>query len=687
MKKKLIIKQDGYKECGASSLLSIIRYYNGNISITKLLEYTNTNKDGTTFYNLKIAAEKVGLDAIGYQLDDYNQIFDIKIPFICQIIDNNYEHFLVVYEIKKNKVICMDPAKGSSVINIEEFYKKWTGYILVFQPRKNLLYIKDEKYLNKIIIETILSSKGIVLNIILLSILFTVFSCIYTFYFQTMLNNSNKYDYLVITFYFSIILIIKCISSFIRNELLILLNKKIDNKIFMSTFQKLLLLPYNYYKNKTSGEIISRINDLIYVKNMINKIILTVFLDLFIFIVSGVLLFTISKQMFLLLVIVIMIYMAIYYIFRPVLKKYTNINQQNNATINSFLVETINGFETIKNINLTGIIHEKMKEYYQNALNDNFIYDNYSNLELFLKDIVSLIGILLVELIGFALYLNNNLSIGTFLTFIFISNFFLDPIKSIIDLNKDYYYASNSLNRVNHLFEVDSENLSTKSKYNILGNITINRLSFSYNNNNQVLNNINITINKGDKIMIIGNSGSGKSTLLKLIQKYYDINNKSIYLDDIDVNEYTLKDIRDGISTISQNELIFTDTIYNNITLYRNISNKDFQEVCKITYLDIFVNNMFLRYNTKLEENGLNLSGGQRQRIILARMLLCKSNILLIDEGLNAIDINLERAILKNIFSKYQEKTMIIISHRIENKDLFNKVMKLENGKLSEYSV
>ena len=173
MKKQLVVKQDGYKECGAASLLSIIRYYGGNVSMSRLLELTNTTKDGTSFYNLKIAAEEIGLDAVGYQVEKAENLFDIQNPFICQIIENNYEHFIVIYEIKKNKLICMDPAYGVRSLNIEAFSKMWTGYIMLFSIRKKLLFFKEEKYLNKIIIEIIKNNKCIVLNIIFLSIIFS----------------------------------------------------------------------------------------------------------------------------------------------------------------------------------------------------------------------------------------------------------------------------------------------------------------------------------------------------------------------------------------------------------------------------------------------------------------------------------------------------------------------------------
>ena len=168
MVKKIIVKQDGYKECGAACLLSIIRYYNGNIPINKLVELTHTNKEGTSFYNLKQAASKIGLDAKGFKIDNENIISlrKIKQPSICQIISNNYTHFVVIYNISNKEITIMDPAIGLKKIKIDAFLNSWTGYILIFNKRTELPYLKEEKYLSKVITKTIIKNKSIVLNII-----------------------------------------------------------------------------------------------------------------------------------------------------------------------------------------------------------------------------------------------------------------------------------------------------------------------------------------------------------------------------------------------------------------------------------------------------------------------------------------------------------------------------------------
>ena len=166
--------------------------------------------------------------------------------------------------------------------------------------------------------------------------------------------------------------------------------------------------------------------------------------------------------------------------------------------------------------------------------------------------------------------------------------------------------------------------------------------------------------------------------------KYYSVNRSTVFINNYDINDISLNTIKNNISYISQDEILYTGSIKDNIILNRDISDKEFLKVTKITRVGEIINNSLLGYDMILEENGFNISGGQKQRIILARALLKKSNIILIDEGLNQIDINLERKILKDIFKIYKNKTIIIVSHRKENIDLYDKVIKISKGSVQE---
>ena len=210
------------------------------------------------------------------------------------------------------------------------------------------------------------------------------------------------------------------------------------------------------------------------------------------------------------------------------------------------------------------------------------------------------------------------------------------------------------------------------------GDIKFNNVKFSFNDRDYIIKNIDFNIKKNSKVMIVGKSGSGKSTLFKLLMKYYNTTNNKIFINNIDINNYSKEVLRNNILYLNQNEILFSDTLYNNL-IFDNSNSSNLLEISKMCYVDKLVDNN-LGFNMLIEENGFNLSGGEKQRIMLARALLKKFEILIIDEGLNQIDIDLERKILKNIFKKFKNKTIIVISHRLDNLDLFDNLIEIEKG-------
>lgn len=688
MKKKLIVYQNGIKECGSACLLSVIRYYGGNIELSKLVELTDTSRNGTNFYNMKIAAQQLGLSAKGYKVDDVKLLNNIREPFIIQVVKDNCEHFVVVYKFTEDKVVIMDPGKGKISLKFNDFCNVFSGNILLLEPYKPLVNLKSNNKIVNLLIPLLFRNKKIIINLFFLTIIITLLICLYSFYFQVMIDKAlgtSSINLLVIAGIFMLIIIIKNLASYIRNYLLIDFNKKLDLSLITNTFNNILLLPYNYYRNKTTGEVISRLNDLGQVKNLISKVIVTLFLDMLVILAGGIILYIINFKLFIYGIIIGMLYLIVFIIFKSITKKMIAINQENNAKLNSLMIESISGFETIKGLNLEREFSYKVENEYMKMLDGVVYLNRISNMEMFVKDLAEGIGLVLITYVGCNLIGLGELTIGGLITFNSLIIYFLNPIRNIIETSRDYFFVSSSIRRANDLLEVECEKLEdVKNKLEVKGDITFINLNYSFNNKEYILKDINLKFKSGKKILILGKSGSGKSTLLKILYKYHNINRNKVLIGDYDLCDYSLASIRSEIGYISQNEVVFTDTIRNNIILDRNIKYKDFLEVCKLTCVNEIVVDRLLGYDTLLEENAINISGGQRQRIILARMLLKKFKILLIDEGLNQIDINTERRILKNIFNRYQDKTIIIVSHRMDNMDLYDSVIKMQDGEIKE---
>ena len=653
----------------------------------RILELTKTGKDGTNFHNMSLAGLELGMMSKGYFIDNINDLDNIEKPFISQIVINNYHHFVVVYKINGEKITIMDPAKGMENISISEFLKIFTGYILIMEPIKKLPIYNDNNYLLNTIKEIIISNKKIIINLILLTLITTIFMCLYSYHFKIIIDkviDTNKLNLLIVVIIFAFVEVIKLVSEFLRNNLLLYLEQKIDLSIITNTINKIISLPYSYYKNRTTGEIITRVNDLFYVKNAISKIIVNIFLDIILVISAFIILFSINKTMTVYLIFVVIIYLILFRVFRNSIKQMTNKIQEDSATVNSSLVETISGYDTVKGLNLENAFKNKINKQYLNMINDNLIMSRINNYQEFLRDLFEGIIVLLVMYLGATYIMDKSLTIGSLITYNSIIYYFLNPIRNTVDFYKELFYVKNSIKRINNILNLKYESQMKKTGLVVNGNIEFRNLSFSYNGVRNIIDNFSLKIDDKSKVLILGDSGVGKSTLLKLVYKYYETPRGMVYINDKDIQDFELGDIRSNITYVSQNEILYTDTIKNNIILYRDISEEEYLKVSRLVYVEDIILKNKLSYDYMLEENGANISGGQRQRIILARALLKKGKVILIDEGLNEIDPKLEKKILKNIFREYKDRTFIIISHRKDNIEMYDKVINVSGNEGKE---
>ena len=685
MRKNYIVMQEDKNDCGASCLLSIIRFYGGDASKERIVEQLKTTKDGTNFYSLKNAAYKYGLTAKAFVVEDIEKIKKINSPFIAQVKKEAGMHFVVVYHIEDNKVTLMDPTIGKVKMDLFEFSSMWTGYIMIFEKVFNTpLYIRN-KSLNNIIISSLFKNKSIIVSLIILSIIFTILSVVSSMYAQIIFDkviDTNVTNIILVSGVFSVLYIIKNITNYIRNYIIIYFNQKLDISIIEDSFKRVILLPYYYYKNKNTGEVLSRINDLVNIKNFITKVIVTCFLDIFTFIISLIIIYMINKNIIFISLVICFIYVVILFIFNPFIKSITKYVQEGNARVNSNIIECISSFETVKGLHIEDNILRKFSNVYSNYLNRVYNSEKISNNMLFMREIIMDLGILFINYLSIRYIKDSIITRGEYLTILLLSSYLIYPFRNIISTLGEYHLVKGSIHRFNNLLEVEIDKYEDK-RLVVNGNIRINNLTYSYNNKNNILDSISFDIEDKEKVLVLGPSGCGKSTIMKILYKYYKVDRDMIYIDNEDINDYNLSDIRDNFTYISQNEMLYTDTIQNNILLGRNIDYKLFLSICKIFYIDDIIKDNVMGYDYMLLENGVNISGGERERIILGRSFLKDSKVVIIDEGLNQIDINLERKILKNMFYYFYDKTIIIISHRKENMDLYDKVISF-NGKNAE---
>ena len=536
MKRKFIVKQNDIKDCGVCCLQSIIKYYNGYIPLEILRLDTKTNQNGTTAYNLLKTAEKYGLNGYGKKMNSLEE--DIPLPAIAHIItEKGINHFVVIYKIKEEYIFLMDPSKGYIKIKKADFLREWTKVVIILQPYKTIPLYKTNNNIKDLIINVVHCEKKLISNLIITNTLIIFLSIILSYHYQITVSILSFQLYLFVAFLF--LTILKIYINYTRNSITINLSANIDLSIIPSFISHLIKLPLNVIKSRTAGEIITRVSDLNTIKNLFSEILINMILDISLIICSSIFLYFISNELFFILCIISLLYIIVGLLSSPILNRKINDNIDLETDFNSNLSETICSLETIKNLNRT-------EESSQNIISKYSSYVlNYFNLNKFYNTIntmcqsINEIGLFFISSYGIYLYSIDKLSLLSLITFNSLLSYFIEPIKNIINYIPNLYQIKHSYVKSNEFLSVEQEQIGKMEDFSN-GDIKYHNISYSYNDYNKVLNNINITFKKNKHYILKGTTGSGKSTLLKMLNHNINDYEGDITISNINIKDYSL---------------------------------------------------------------------------------------------------------------------------------------------------
>lgn len=686
--KHIFVKQDGIKDCGISCLLMIIRTHKGGCSKEYLRELAHTTKDGTSAYDLVKSGEKFNFKSFGLR----GRVEDIKreyFPVIAHVIkDAKYQHFVVVYDILSNKkqLIVADPASsGIKKIKIEDFNKISTDEYLIFVPNGKILNIKKNDRFYKIITNFFHQNIFSLVVILILSLIFTILTIISTFYLQFLMNKvlpNNWYKkFATLPLVFLSINILKIVCHFFRINILAKLIQKFDFYLNKNIYNRLFLLPDSYYENRTTGEVVSRVTDLENIKSVIANILLDGIISSLLSFFSLAILFKINVKLTLLVCILVVLESIICIIFKDKIRCVIFNLKEESAKIYSYLTDTIKEIISIKHLYCNKFLENIYKEKYYKYLKTYYSYQKYLNLEnSFMNLITGLLNILVISL-GYYYVLVNKLDISFLLVFLFLYPYFLEPFNQFFRLFANIEDVKEAFNRVNEFYQVEEDVKISSSNTRAFDKLLLENINYHYRPERIVLNNLNLEVKKGERLLIFGKSGSGKTTLIKIIAGYLNGYDGRILING-NSNLGIVDFLRKRVTYIRQGDSLLNMSLKDNILLGRDIGENEFFKVCQLLRIDKFANKNTMNYDMQIGENGENLSAGEKQRVLIARGILKEGDIYIFDECLSNLDIKLEREILENIFDYLREKTVIVVSHRFYNEDLFTRKVELKKGEV-----
>lgn len=480
---------------------------------------------------------------------------------------------------------------------------------------------------------------------------------------------------------------LKGLFSFAYSFLMRAVGSKVVRDVREQLFKKLIGLPMNFYVNRPSGELISRvINDSNVLQGLLGYSVKDIIVEGTSFLVLLIIAFIRRWDLAL---IAITVLPFSFFVINKFGKKMKKISQQTQEQISGLIIrltESISGIKMIK-----GFRREKLHE-------DKFNEENKKNYRVALKgartieysslihEIITGIGSTSILFYGFYLVFHDKMTMGDLLSFFAAIGMMYTPIRRLGNANNNLQQARAASERIFYLLDEQPEVDGTKNLTEIKNEIVFDNVRFIYpGTRKKVLDDINFRVKKGELVAIVGKSGAGKTTMVDMLPRFYKPVSGSIFIDDIDVNDVTLESLRKNIGIVSQDIILFNETVMDNIALGKlDATEEEIKEAAKAAYAHDFIKEMLHGYDTIIGERGIRLSGGQKQRISIARALLKNPPILILDEATSSLDTASEIIVQKALDNLMTNRTTFVIAHRLSTVRKADKILVLDKGKIIE---
>ena len=484
-----------------------------------------------------------------------------------------------------------------------------------------------------------------------------------------------------------ILYIISSAFSYLQSILLIEVTTKISYDLRERLIEKILNLPMDKVEENKRGDILSRVtNDVDSLQNGITQSFIQLTTAVITIVGVFIMMMTINVWMTLATIILIPIAFLLIRFMTKYSQTYFLRQLEFKGSLNAQIEETFTGHDIIRTFNQEEISMEKFESDNENWFAHEWKSQFYSSLNGPLMNFISNFTYVVVAVLGAVFVLQRAIAVGDILAFFQYTQSFTRPIQQITRVMNQIQTAMAASERIFEFLEFDDEeNPSTRQLTSIKEGITFDNVSFSYTPNENIIKDLSFDVKKGEKIAIVGETGAGKTTIVKLLMRFYDINSGSIKIDGVDIDEYDKHSLRSIMGMVLQDSWLFSDTIANNIR-YGNLdaSDEEVVDAARQVYADDFIRQSSEGYDSVLNEDSDNISHGQKQLLTIARTILSKKEVLILDEATSSVDTRTEKLIQQAMDKLMEGKTSFIIAHRLSTIRNADKIIVIDNGEIIE---
>jgi ATP-binding cassette, subfamily B, bacterial len=692
-------------DCGPACLKMILQYYGKDYTLDYLREICYINRDGVSLLAIEDAAKLVGFETLKVKVTLSGLIEDAPLP--C-ILFWKQDHFVVLYKIKQKpfskekQFVLADPAHGIITIDKQIFEKNWLdkeekGIGLILEPAEDFstrnIQLKANKSGLRFLLPYVTPYRKYFIQLILGMVFSSIVSLIFPFLAQALVDdgvNKNNLGFIVLILVSQLFLLLgRIVITLLRSFTMIHINTRISISIISAFLKKIMMLPIRFFDSKSVGDFMQRVSDHHRIENFLTTTsVNTIFSSITLVIFSFVLFFY-SKTMFLIYLggsVLSVLWVFMFLKKRKFIdyKRFQQLRDNQNS-----MYEIITGMQEIKLYNCENYMRKNWEKIQSSLFKTQLkgltleqYQDTGAHALTYLKNIF-------ISFWAAKLVISGEMSLGMMLSVSYIIGELNAPLDQLMAFFRSLQDAKISMDRLSevHNKENEQDEVNVIQHKNAQDDLILKNIFFQYEGKRSplILTDISLIIPKGKITAIVGASGSGKSTLLKMLLKFYDPFEGSIYLGQDNMKDIPASYWRSRCGSVMQDGYIFSDTVAKNIALDNlEINYKKLYKAATIANINEFILSLPLGYNTKIGNQGSGLSAGQRQRILIARAVYKDPDYLFFDEATSALDANNESIIMSNLNAFFVAKTVVIIAHRLSTVVNADQIIVLDKGNIVE---
>lgn len=705
MKLSPLIQLDAM-DCGPTCLRMVAKFYGRSYSLQFLRELCHITREGVSLLGISDAAEAIGFRTTGVKIT-WKQLRD-EMPFPC-IVHWNQRHFVVVYGVAKRRkgifVKVADPASGLLEYRAEDFLKSWLqtegkteGIALMLEPTPQFYQEEGEekqKYGFGYVFQYLRPYRSYIIQILLAMLTASIISLILPFITQSIVDTgigTGNLSFVVMLLIAQLFLALGYMANnLIRRWLMLHTTSRVSISLISDFLCKLMKLPISFFDSKMVGDIMQRIGDYNRIQAFLTGSLLSMVIAAVSFLIYSAIMAGYNAVIFLVFFIGSALYIAWVLLFMKRRKKLDYMRFQQASANQSTIVQLIGGMQDIKLNNC-----EKQKRWDWERIQAKLFKVSVKSLSLGQAQEVGSTFIdqtknILISFLAAKSVIDGNMTLGMMMALQYIMGQINAPIAQFITFVQAAQDASISLERLGEIHEMQDEEPEDEDRLQDIprdADIQFEDVVFQYEGSHspKVLDGITLKIPAGKVTAIVGASGSGKTTMLKMLLGFYQPISGKLTINGTPLSLYSQKTWRARCGSVMQEGYLFADTISSNIAISSN--NPDLEWVrgsAQIANISEWIEALPLGYNTKIGADGHGLSTGQKQRILIARAVYKDADYLFLDEATNALDANNERAIMEGLERFFEDKTVVIVAHRLSTVKNADNIVVLEQGKIVEH--